>query len=98
MLKVRQILVSVFGLCVIGVALGGCGQKGPLYLPTDPAAANRATLPTVLKAPFSRTDASTRTPPAPASDDGTPSTPVPIPIPEAFTTPALPLSDYEMTR
>jgi predicted small lipoprotein YifL len=88
MLKVRQILVSVLGLCVLGVALGGCGQKGPLYLPTDPAAANRATLPTVLKAPFSRTDGST---PARTS-------PVPIPIPESFTTPALPLSDYEMTR
>ena len=98
MLKVRQILVSVLGLCVIGVALGGCGQKGPLYFPTDPAAANRATLPTVLKAPFSRNDGSTRTAPAPASDAGAPSTPVPIPIPESFTTPALPLSDYEMTR
>jgi predicted small lipoprotein YifL len=100
MLKVRQILVSVLGLCVLGVALGGCGQKGPLYLPTDPAAANRATLPTVLKAPFSRTDGSTpaRTSPAPASDVEILSTPVPIPIPESFTTPALPLSDYEMTR
>jgi predicted small lipoprotein YifL len=93
MLKVRQILVSVIGLCVVGVALGGCGQKGPLYFPTDPAAANRATLPTVLKAPFSRTDAaaSTSTPAAPTE-------PVPIPIPESFTTPALPLSDFEMTR
>lgn len=98
MLKVRQILVSVFGLCVLGVALGGCGQKGPLYFPTDPAAANRATLPTVLKAPFSRAAGSTTTAPAPTSDAPTPSTPVPIPIPESFTTPALPLSDYEMTR
>ncbi|HSU23212.1 MAG TPA: lipoprotein [Variovorax sp.] len=90
MLKVRQILVSVLGLCVLGVALGGCGQKGPLYFPTDPAAANRATLPAVLKAPFSRTDASAA-PPAPT-------TPAPIAIPESFTTPALPLSDYETTR
>jgi len=29
-------------------ALAACGQKGPLFLPTDPAAANRATLPQVL--------------------------------------------------
>jgi predicted small lipoprotein YifL len=98
MLKVRQILVSVLGLCVLGVALGGCGQKGPLYLPTDPAAANRATLPTLLKAPFSRADGSAPARTAPASDAAMPSTPVPIPIPESFTTPALPLSDYEMTR
>jgi predicted small lipoprotein YifL len=29
-------------------ALGGCGQRGPLYLPTDPAAAGRPTLPQIL--------------------------------------------------
>lgn len=29
-------------------ALAACGQKGDLFLPTDPAAANRATLPQVL--------------------------------------------------
>ncbi|HYF17056.1 MAG TPA: lipoprotein [Ramlibacter sp.] len=36
--------------CLLGVAavLAGCGQRGPLYLPTDPAAAERATLPQVL--------------------------------------------------
>jgi predicted small lipoprotein YifL len=28
--------------------LSGCGQKGPLYLPTEPAAAQRATLPQTL--------------------------------------------------
>ncbi len=48
MLNVRQILVSAFGLCALGVGLAGCGLKGPLYLPTDPAAANRATLPSLL--------------------------------------------------
>jgi predicted small lipoprotein YifL len=26
----------------------GCGQKGPLFLPTEPAAAGRATLPETL--------------------------------------------------
>lgn len=30
------------------LATAGCGQRGPLYLPTDPAAANRATLPELL--------------------------------------------------
>ncbi|HZY18910.1 MAG TPA: lipoprotein [Ramlibacter sp.] len=35
-------------LAAVLVALAGCGQRGPLYLPTDPAAANRATLPQVL--------------------------------------------------
>jgi len=48
MLNVRQILVSAIGLCALGVGLAGCGLKGPLYLPTDPAAANRATLPSLL--------------------------------------------------
>ncbi|MGJ7580587.1 LPS translocon maturation chaperone LptM [Variovorax sp. RHLX14] len=52
MLKVRQILVSAAGLFVLGVGLAGCGQKGELYLPTDPAAANRATLPSLLRPSF----------------------------------------------
>ena len=30
------------------LVLSGCGQTGPLYLPTEPAAANRATLPQSL--------------------------------------------------
>lgn len=30
------------------LALTGCGQTGTLYLPTEPAAANRATLPESL--------------------------------------------------
>jgi predicted small lipoprotein YifL len=29
-------------------SLAGCGQRGPLFLPTDPAAANRPTLPQIL--------------------------------------------------
>jgi predicted small lipoprotein YifL len=48
MLNVREILVSAIGLALVGVALTACGQKGPLYLPTDPAAKNRATLPGLL--------------------------------------------------
>jgi len=30
------------------LVLAACGQRGPLYLPTDPAAAGRPTLPQVL--------------------------------------------------
>ncbi|VTU20992.1 LPS translocon maturation chaperone LptM [Variovorax sp. PBL-E5] len=49
MLNVRQILVSAAALVLTGVALTACGQRGPLYLPTTPAAKNRATLPELLK-------------------------------------------------
>lgn len=49
MLKVDMSLVfprASVGLALYAaVALAGCGQRGPLYLPTEPAAANRATLP-----------------------------------------------------
>lgn len=45
-------------------ALAACGQRGPLYLPTEPAAANRATLPQVL------TPGGTPTAPAPAPRPG----------------------------
>ncbi|MES2531067.1 MAG: lipoprotein [Pseudomonadota bacterium] len=48
MLNVRQILVIGASLTALGVGLSGCGLKGPLYLPTDPAASQRATLPQVL--------------------------------------------------
>ncbi|MFM8610811.1 MAG: LPS translocon maturation chaperone LptM [Burkholderiaceae bacterium] len=34
-------------MCALAL-LAGCGQKGPLVLPTDPAAAQRATLPETL--------------------------------------------------
>ncbi|WP_313076108.1 LPS translocon maturation chaperone LptM [Melaminivora sp.] len=37
-------------------ALAGCGQSGPLYLPTEPAAAQRASLPQTLRpGPATRT-------------------------------------------
>lgn len=32
----------------LALVLGGCGQSGPLYLPKDPNAAQRATLPRAL--------------------------------------------------
>ena len=49
MLNASQILVRCIVLAVCTAALGACGQRGALYLPTEPAAQNRATLPqTVL--------------------------------------------------
>ncbi|TXD16130.1 LPS translocon maturation chaperone LptM [Extensimonas vulgaris] len=47
MLRVRKILV---GPCLGAalVVLVGCGQRGPLYLPKEPAGRERATLPQVL--------------------------------------------------
>ena len=59
MLNVRQILVSALGLALVGVLLTACGQKGSLYLPTDPMAKERSTLPGLLLP----------TPPATASGD-----------------------------
>lgn len=53
MMRPLQILVSaasrrrVLAAAVV-LAATGCGQKGPLYLPTEPAAAARATLPETL--------------------------------------------------
>jgi predicted small lipoprotein YifL len=48
MFQIRRILVSTLSLGAVVVGLGACGQQGPLYLPTEPAAANRATLPETL--------------------------------------------------
>lgn len=51
MLSRIQILVRLIALVAAGALAGilsGCGQRGPLYLPQDPAAAQRATLPQVL--------------------------------------------------
>jgi predicted small lipoprotein YifL len=44
MLKLRQILSRGLWLAAVPV-LSACGQKGGLYLPTEPAARGRATLP-----------------------------------------------------
>ena len=45
MLHVHRILVRAIALASCTAALAACGQRGPLYLPTDAAAQNRATLP-----------------------------------------------------
>jgi predicted small lipoprotein YifL len=48
MLKTKQILVRTLLIASGVLSLGGCGQPGALYLPTEPAAAQRATLPQTL--------------------------------------------------
>ncbi|WP_080898268.1 LPS translocon maturation chaperone LptM [Variovorax paradoxus] len=55
MLNVRQILVTARGrtvlmVCIAAAAAGlaACGQRGALYLPNDPAAVQRATLPQLI--------------------------------------------------
>ncbi|MBF6630016.1 MAG: lipoprotein [Comamonas sp.] len=45
MLNASQILVRCFALAVCTAALGACGQRGDLYLPTERAAQDRASLP-----------------------------------------------------
>lgn len=52
MLQTLRILVRALSHAILAViaasalpVLSGCGQTGNLYLPTEPAAANRATLP-----------------------------------------------------
>ena len=56
MLIARQILASAWrhpvrgvGVLALCAAATACGQKGPLYLPTEPAARDRATLPQTLR-------------------------------------------------
>ncbi|UCU98508.1 LPS translocon maturation chaperone LptM [Acidovorax radicis] len=68
MLKSSQILVRTFVLAASTAAAAGCGQRGPLYLPTTPSAEQRATLPQTL------TPGNTTAPPAQPSA-GTASTP-----------------------
>ncbi|MDF1480531.1 LPS translocon maturation chaperone LptM [Extensimonas sp. H3M7-6] len=47
MRNVRKILPSLWALTALATLMG-CGQRGPLYLPQEPAARERATLPQVL--------------------------------------------------
>ncbi|MFN9473974.1 LPS translocon maturation chaperone LptM [Acidovorax sp.] len=66
MLKAFQILVRTVVLAASAAALAGCGQRGPLYLPSGPAAAQRATLPETLT-PGAAPSTATSAPQAPAS-------------------------------
>ncbi|WP_083235300.1 LPS translocon maturation chaperone LptM [Acidovorax sp. RAC01] len=48
MLKASGILVRTIVLMAASVALHGCGQRGPLYLPTATQVPQRASLPQAL--------------------------------------------------
>jgi predicted small lipoprotein YifL len=72
MLRMRQILVSAGILAVGAVVLTGCGQKGALFIPTEPAAAQRATLPQTLRPGMPKPAAPVAIPAAPASSPTTP--------------------------
>jgi predicted small lipoprotein YifL len=54
----RKPTFGVFLLAGAAVGLVACGQPGALYLPTEPASVNRATLPQTLL-PGTRTNQST---------------------------------------
>lgn len=77
MSKVLPVLHSRVALMVCLVAgatgLAACGQRGALYLPTDPAAAQRATLPQLLTPGGSK--ASDEAAPKPAAASSAPSSP-----------------------
>lgn len=69
--------MSALGLCAIGVGLAGCGLKGPLYLPTVPEAANRATLPSLIVPSARQGEGSGSAPVAPAPTDAAAVPPAP---------------------
>jgi predicted small lipoprotein YifL len=90
MLRTSRILVraishaapAVIGAAVL-LGLSACGQPGPLYLPTEPAAANRATLPQSMW-PIMPEKSKPAAPSAPAAATA----PVPNQAPAAITQPA----------
>jgi len=55
-------------VCLVAgtTALVACGQRGALYLPTDPAAAGRATLPQLMTPESLRSSSSISSEAAPA--------------------------------
>jgi len=55
-------------VCLVAgtTALVACGQRGALYLPTDPAAAGRATLPQLMTPDSLRSSSSSSSEAAPA--------------------------------
>ncbi|MDO8457587.1 MAG: lipoprotein [Burkholderiaceae bacterium] len=69
MKNISQIVNRVIAITAVGLSLAGltlslvaCGQRGPLYIPTAPAAAQRSTLVETLATP-----PATATSPAPAA-------------------------------
>ncbi|WP_353366184.1 lipoprotein [Acidovorax sp. FG27] len=83
MLRASQILVRTIALAASVAAIAGCGQRGPLFLPTEPAAAQRATLPQTLT-PFvqqRQPSQPSATPPQAVPAAAPASAPLPAPTP-----------------
>jgi predicted small lipoprotein YifL len=77
MLKLSQILdsarLAALVLAASGVALfAGCGQRGPLFLPTGEAAAGRASLPQTLSPALPASTPASAPASAPAPNTATP--------------------------
>ncbi|MDO5290623.1 MAG: lipoprotein [Pseudomonadota bacterium] len=73
----RSILASVQRLAAVGMTvalLSACGQRGPLYIPDTPAAAQRATLPQTVLGGSSSQPAPPASAPLPAT--GLPEAPI----------------------
>lgn len=69
---VRRTIPTAVLAAVLAVALGGCGQRGPLYLPKDAAAKQRATLPDLLTPRLPGSSDAPATPPATSDSPATP--------------------------
>lgn len=67
MSRLRPVLASAAVLGLVAALLAGCGQKGALFIPTEPAAAQRATLPQTLRLGAPAASASAPLPAMPAS-------------------------------
>ncbi len=58
------LILRATAVALLAAWLAGCGQKGPLFIPATPAAAQRATLPQTLFNPSTPTPAASRAPAA----------------------------------
>ncbi|HEX7866098.1 MAG TPA: lipoprotein [Variovorax sp.] len=64
--RARAALMVCLALGTAGL-VAACGQRGALYLPTDPAAAGRATLPELMTPDSLRSSSSNQAAPAPTA-------------------------------
>jgi predicted small lipoprotein YifL len=62
----NSLLKPVVLACATSALLAGCGQRGSLYIPTAPEAAQRSTIVDTLTKPSSATQPASDTNPAPA--------------------------------
>lgn len=94
MLIASQILVRTFALALCAASLAACGQRGPLFLPTAPEAAQRASLPETLRPRLSADTSGVAAPSLTEPDVATPDVATPdvstpdVSTPDAETLPA----------